>query len=104
MNTRLAKLLLAFCTVTSLGASAQGMAFDNPHWGDEQFKNVIAGLTQDQVRSVIGKPSTVVANASPSVTQWVYRYTDIFGFDTEFDVNFDEQGLVTSTDSVRLGG
>jgi outer membrane protein assembly factor BamE (lipoprotein component of BamABCDE complex) len=103
MNVKLSKSLLALGLVASLGAGAQGLSFDNSHWGDKQFKSIAAGQTQDQVRSAIGAPSTVQKDASDGVTQWRYRYTDLFGYDTEFDVTFDTDGQVTKTDSVRLG-
>lgn len=102
MNAKLSKLLLALCTVASLGAGAQVIQPD-ANWGDAQFRQVRAGLTRDEVRSLIGSPTMVLPNARPVGTQWIYTYTDTWGYRTEFDVDFDANGRVTGTDSERLG-
>lgn len=100
MKSQLSKIVLTLGTVLALGTSAAMAATVTP-LGGAQFKQIHAGLTQDEVRNQLGNPVTVLANARPGITLWTYNYTDTFGYKTEFDVNIDANGVVTGTDSLR---
>jgi hypothetical protein len=102
MNAKLSRLLLAVGTTITLAASAVSAdAAVVARWGDAKFKPVHAGLTQDEVRGLIGSPVAVLRNERPGVTMWTYNYTDTFGYNEEFDVSFDASGKVVGTDSLR---
>jgi hypothetical protein len=102
MNARLSKIALTLGAVLALGSSAAMAAgFTVTPWGGAKFTQVHAGLTEDQVRSDLGKPVSVLVNAQPGLTLWTYNYTDTFGYNTEFDVYFDANGTATKTDTLR---
>jgi outer membrane protein assembly factor BamE (lipoprotein component of BamABCDE complex) len=100
MNAKFSKIVMALGTVLVLGSSAAHALTVTPI-GDAKFKPIHAGLTEDQVRSQLGSPVTVLKGARAGQTLWTYNYTDTFGYNTEFDVYFDASGTATATDSLH---
>ena len=72
--------------------------------GVERFSAIHAGLTQDEVRSLIGAPISVMNNSREHATVWVYPFTDTWGYRSEYDVEFDTSGVVTETFAERTQG
>jgi hypothetical protein len=101
MNAKLSKAVFTLGTLLVLGSTASMASVSVTRWDDAKFKAIHAGLTQDEVRDLVGRPASVRANERPGVTMWTYNYTDTFGYNTEFDVSFDSSGKVASTDSLR---
>ena len=62
-----------------------------------QLAHIHAGLTQDEVRALIGDPPNVTHNVRAAETLWIYPYTDEWGYASEFDVEFDARGIVSET-------
>ena len=59
------------------------------------------GMTQDQVRAILGPPDETMPFRSGNLA-WDYRYTDTWGFLASFGVTFAPDGRVVSTISRRL--
>jgi outer membrane protein assembly factor BamE (lipoprotein component of BamABCDE complex) len=82
--------------------AASAAAFAQPRVtrdGDEQFKAVAPGETQQDVRSQLGAPSST--SISHGQTRWTYRYTDTWDMPSAFDVTFDSSGNVVSKSQIR---
>jgi hypothetical protein len=103
MNSHLTKSFAAMGIALALGACASFPGVQAPASPDE-FSNIHAGLTQGEVRSLAGAPAYVGGNLRTHETLWTYRYTDDWGYPSEFGVDFNmASGLVTETSSVRVG-
>jgi outer membrane protein assembly factor BamE (lipoprotein component of BamABCDE complex) len=100
MYPKFLKLSLATGVALALGACAS-FATTEPEY--DRLAQVRAGLTQDQVRSVAGKPDNVTGSSRPNVSAlWIYEYSNEWGQRSEFDVTFDARGVVASTYSETL--
>jgi outer membrane protein assembly factor BamE (lipoprotein component of BamABCDE complex) len=62
-----------------------------PGEGD-QYLQVHAGLTQDEVRDIAGRPTRVIGE-----TKWIYSFEDSTGYSSEFEVTFGADGRVSDT-------
>jgi outer membrane protein assembly factor BamE (lipoprotein component of BamABCDE complex) len=60
------------------------------------------GMTQEQVRAVMGPPDETMPFPLSRTLAWDYRYTDTWGFLAMFGVTFGPDGRVVSTISRRL--
>jgi hypothetical protein len=92
-------------TVTALGfALVMGglltPAFAQP-LGVDRFAGIHPGLSQDEVRSLIGDPGQVTQNTRVGETLWIYAFTDTWGYRSEYDVEFKD-GHVSETFALRV--
>lgn len=99
MNSYLAKILLAVGVAATLGACAS--ASSTPE-RDLELAQIHPGLTQNEVRSLVGNPGNVTGRSPSGETLWVYSFTDTWGYESEFDVEFDASGIVESTSTERI--
>lgn len=61
------------------------------------------GMTEEQVRTVLGPPDEIMAFGNTQTVSWDYRYSDTWGFLAMFSVTFGvPEGRVVSTFSRRL--
>jgi hypothetical protein len=96
MNTT-SKILLGLGVALTLAAQAEP-----PSARADRLSQIHAGLTQQEVRNIAGAPGTVTGNSREGATLWIYDYTDLWGYRSEFDVEF-KNGVVTEAFSQRLG-
>jgi len=61
------------------------------------FDQVRPGLTQQEVRRMLGKPAKRVTYERKRETDWDWRYVDPPTTEMLFTVTFDEQGRVLRT-------
>lgn len=99
MNSRIAKLFPALAVTLALGACA---SLENaklepaPSYG-EQYLQIHPGLTQDEVRGIVGNPTRVAGSSRQEETKWAYRFEDADGFRSEYDVTFGADGRVADS-------
>lgn len=102
MNPRVPKLVLTLGVALTLGACASMPDF---HAGTPEYRllaQVHSGLTQDEVRSLAGKPGNVMGGSRSGEKVWVYAYQNEWGKASEFDVTFDPTGRASSTYSEEI--
>ena len=98
MNSKISKTILAIGVALTLGSWASpGLA---AQFGADRFSGIHAGLTQDEVVSLVGTPGSVMNNSREHATIWIYEFTDAWGYRSEFDVEFKD-GLVTESFAQR---
>ena len=93
MNTYLTKSLAAVGVALTLGACA--LPGVQARVTSEDVLAIPAGLTQDEVRAIAGTPPTYTSNPRTGEAEWFYSFTDEWGYDSEFTVDFDASGRVT---------
>ena len=101
MTSQFPKLLSALAVALTLGACA---SLGSPPPKADQVAGVHQGLTQDEVRSLVGVPGNVTSNSRKHETMWIYSFTDLWGYQSEFDVTFGADGVVTDTYTARDEG
>ena len=69
----------------------------------DRFERIHAGLTQDEVRSIAGAAPDIATRESNGDALWIYRYQDLWGYESELDVQFHD-GVVTGKFSERTEG
>ena len=69
---------------------------------DETFHQIRAGMTRDEVLSLIGPPGETMHFARLDQESWEYRFQDTWGYRAIFSVNFDRNGLVVSKFTRRI--
>jgi hypothetical protein len=95
MNS-ISKVLLGLGVAVTLAAHAEPSSARA-----DRLSQIHSGLTQEQVRSIAGAPNTVTGNSREGATLWIYDYTDLWGYRSEYDVEF-KNGVVTEAFSQRL--
>jgi hypothetical protein len=63
----------------------------------EYFAKIRPGLTQDEVRRLIGKPGETMTFARKKEEVWTWRYEPATGERWHFNVHFDLDGKVVTT-------
>jgi len=63
----------------------------------ENFAHVRAGMSQDQVRRMLGKPTKVEKFALKKEEVWGYKWWESSQEKAFFNVHFDQNGTVTTT-------
>lgn len=63
----------------------------------KNFERVHAGMTQDEIRRMLGKPTKVEAFALKRETVWGYRWWETSQDKAFFNVHFGQDGRVTHT-------
>ncbi len=104
MNARVSKVLLipAIALALSACASVQGLSGSSFESEADRVAQIHPGLTQEAVRSLAGSPASVTLPSRDGERMWTYPFTDQWGYDSEFDVTFDANGIVKDTFSDRL--
>ena len=97
MNSRASQLFLALGVAMALNASAQSSM------GDGRFAGIHRGLTQEEVRTLAGAPTSVTDASDSGLSHWIYNYVDSWGMRSVYDVTFDTSGHVARTYSMRVG-
>ena len=95
-------LMIAVLATTLVQGCAAVLASNEPY-RNGLIPQVQQGMTQEQVRTVLGPPDEVMAFGNTQTVSWDYRYTDTWGFMAMFSVTFGvAEGRVVSTFSRRL--
>ncbi len=92
-------LLIAGCAAG--GNTDVGGYFMTPGLNDTRAQAIVVGMTPAQVEAAIGKPHQRVRFDNLNATAWDYRYTDTWGYITEFAVMIGDNGRVVGTVSAR---
>jgi outer membrane protein assembly factor BamE (lipoprotein component of BamABCDE complex) len=100
MNPQFSRILLATGIAFTLGACASLPDLHASRATRDRLAQVHSGQSQDQVRSFVGAPGNVTSGSGEKT--WIYSYTDLWGYPSEFDVTFGTTGLVENTFSERL--
>ena len=98
MTSQFSKLLPALGVALALSACAS--LGSSPPKAD-QVARIHPGLTQDEVRSLVGAAGNVTSDSRKHETTWIYSFTDLWGYPSELDVTFDANGRVTETYAQR---
>jgi hypothetical protein len=86
--------------LAALVSSASLLAAAAEVQGD-RLAQIHPGETTDDVRALAGAPDNTSGKDRAGDRLWVYEYTDPWGYQSQFEVTFDAQGLVTGTYSER---
>jgi SmpA / OmlA family len=105
MNSLASKLVLASGIALTLAACASFSGLQTGRYdpSGEKLAQIHPGLTQDEVRGLIGSADNVTGASRSGETEWIYSFTDTWGYPSEFDVTFDARGQVESTFAERRG-
>jgi hypothetical protein len=105
MSSLTSKFVLAAGVALTLGACASSPGLQTGRFdpGGEKLAQIQPGLTQDEVRGLLGRADNVTGASRSGETEWIYSFTDTWGYPSEFDVTFDARGQVESTYAERLG-
>jgi hypothetical protein len=101
MNRTINAVFAAIALVAPLAGFAQPGV---DRIGDDRFKAVQAGESQQDVRAQLGAPMSSRSSTNVGMhgaAQWTYRYTDTWGMPARFDVTFDASGRVSGTSELR---
>ncbi|QJR14477.1 outer membrane protein assembly factor BamE [Usitatibacter palustris] len=71
---------------------------------DDQFQQIRAGTTAEEVRRMIGPPWRIVRFDNLKQDAWDYRFRDSWGYLADFSVMVDDRGIVASKVTVRQDG
>jgi outer membrane protein assembly factor BamE (lipoprotein component of BamABCDE complex) len=93
--------LAAGLALAAAGCSTLARLEANAPPDADHLAQIHAGLTQDEVRNLAGRPGNVTSDARAGGSMWIYSYRDDEGFSSELDVDFSPNGVVTSTYSER---
>ena len=97
MKKAIPLLAVAFAAAASLSAYAGiGSLESTPE--SAKLAQVHAGLTQDQVSELAGRPD-VATLKDPKGDLWIYEARNEYGELAEYDVSFDASGNVSSITS-----
>ena len=92
LGTVTASLALAACAIAG------------PARNDELFARVRTGMTQPEIRDLLGAPNDAMRYPLSGNTGWGYLYWDAWGFWSEFSVTFGPDGRAVSTHTRRFDG
>ncbi|MBC8022339.1 MAG: outer membrane protein assembly factor BamE [Burkholderiales bacterium] len=93
MNSPLLKSFAAAGLALALGACAS-ITGGQTRATSYELEAIHAGLTQDEVRRIAGTPSNYTSSPRTGQTEWSYSFTDEWGYQSEFTVDFDASGIV----------
>ena len=94
--------ILALCVLLQ-ACAAPPPPGPNPLRNDANFSRVQAGMTADEVRSLIGAPDNTMPFPRSGTDSWGYFYFDQYGYYVEFSVTFSSDGRVLSKNYRRVG-
>jgi outer membrane protein assembly factor BamE (lipoprotein component of BamABCDE complex) len=87
--------LTAFASAALLAACATPQYATRP-LSDDLFRTVQVGMTQDDVRRMLGTPDETMPFPLSRTVAWDYRTRDTWGYLVDFSVTFDASGHVVS--------
>ena len=93
----IAAALLAAAALVS-GCAASG----GPPRNDDVFNRIQPGMTQDEVRQLIGAPDETMRFPLSSTVSWDYYYFDTWGYYAVFYVTLGADGRVVSRITRRI--
>ena len=70
---------------------------------DANFRSINAGMSAAEVLARIGPPSGKMRFEATRTTSWDYHFADVWNYDSEFSVIFDDRDIVVSKLSARNG-
>ena len=79
----------------ALGACAS-FAGANKEATAVQLEAIHPGLTKDEVRTIAGTPGIYTTNPRTGASEWSYSFTDEWGYEAEYTVDFDASGKVVT--------
>ena len=81
-----------------------GVVPQQPRINEALIEQIHPGLTEGEVKALIGPPPYTTRFALSKTVAWDYDYRDLWGYDSTFSVIFNSAGLVVSRISIRNGG
>lgn len=69
---------------------------------DHAFSRVAAGMTQAEVRTLIGPPDEAMRFPLLRSEAWDYRFQDTWGYIAVFSVTFGPDGIAAGKTTVRV--
>jgi outer membrane protein assembly factor BamE (lipoprotein component of BamABCDE complex) len=63
------------------------------------FAKIKPGMTRDQIRRILGKPTSTIKYELKQEESWTWRYAGVNPVGRRFHVNFDLDGIVKSTEA-----
>jgi outer membrane protein assembly factor BamE (lipoprotein component of BamABCDE complex) len=94
---------LAILAVFLLLQACAGASPTPQYRSDELFGRVQPGMTQREVREILGAPANTMPFSLSRTDSWGYFGFDTWGYYTEYSVTFDADGRVVSKLARRLG-
>lgn len=85
------KTLAALLLAAALGGCATWRAPDPPR-SDALFARIDLGMTQPEVRRLLGEPDSSMPFSRSQTLAWDYQYQDSWGYLAVFSVTFDAGG------------
>ena len=96
------RILAPIILCALLSACAAGLAPAPPYRSDELFGRVQAGMTQEEVRALLGPPQNTMDFARSDTTSWGYYGFDTWGYYVEYSVTYGADGRVVSKLARRI--
>ena len=100
---RARRLALATLAVAALcsGCAVRTFAPEGPARSDALFSRVDLGMTQQDVRALLGPPDETMPLRARTLA-WDYRFQDTWGYFAVFSVTFDVDGRAVSRLTWRI--
>ena len=83
-------------------ALVAGCALPGAQLTDAHFARIHPGMTQPEVRAIVGPPYETMPFPLSRTVSWDYRHYDTWGYLVLHSVTFDAQGRVLSQIAHRL--
>ena len=100
ISKRIYSLAAVICA-TLLGACASVSRPAKP-LSDDMFVMVHAGMTQDEVRGILGAPDETMPYPLSRTMSWAWHTYDTWGYLVDFSVTFDAGGRALSKFARRV--
>ena len=106
---RIAALVLALAPFT-LPAAAESAAAVMTHaagpWGsgESAFRSIRDGMTARDVLATLGEPARRMRFPLSKTTAWDYQFRDTWGYDADFSVIMNDDGMVVGKFVARHDG
>ena len=92
------------CSVTSAPLSYMGRILAAAQvLTDANFRRINVGMSAAEVLERIGPPSRKMRFAGTRTTSWDYHFPDLWNYDSEFSVIFNDRDIVVSKFTERTG-
>jgi hypothetical protein len=98
MNAQILKPLSVLAAALALSACA---SLSEQPSGEGPLAKIEPGLTQADVRGIVGRPANVTHVSRSGASLWIYSFTDTWGYPSEFDISFDGSGRVADVYAKR---